>query len=184
MRREKNTSLLDEEKYTPCIVCKKSLGADSFMIIFYKNRMFYTLKSTQLRADTLTLKLSDLTPDNMTTAQHSQTGGGDGLPSYLQLRVFSSITVLVMLNMAALGSRYIQKYLSFQPSLGFVFSALISGVMSSDISSCYKVSDRRLTLTGYLLSLLSRLTRAGPTPPCWMSSPLSRPMKSVRSSAG
>ena len=66
-------------------VCKKSLGADSFMIIFYKNRMFYTLKSTQLRADTLTLKLSDLTPDNMTTAQHSRTEGGDGLPSYLQL---------------------------------------------------------------------------------------------------
>ena len=106
------------------------------------------------------------------------------LSSALTGRVFSSITVLVMFNMAALGSRYIQKYLSFQPSLGFVFSALISGVMSSDISSCYKVSDRRLTLTRYLLSLPSRLTKAGPTQPCWMSSPLSRTMKSVGLSAG
>ena len=87
-------------------------------------------------------------------------------------------------NMAMFGQRFkLCNFFIFLLSLGLIFSTLMTGVMSSDISSCYKVWVTT-PIISHLTYLWSRLTRSGVTPHCWVPSLLSRTMRSVRLSAG
>ena len=59
----------------------------------------------------------------------------------------------------------------------------MTGVMSSNISSCYKVHTRQKERVIIMMFFWFRLTKSGVTQHCWNPYLLFRTMKSVRLSA-